>query len=69
MHKVKNKYMENTVLLSIEVKEEGLEVKVKDEAYGNLALVGLLEKIKLEIINGEREAANEPLMSNQKYNA
>jgi hypothetical protein len=61
--------MENTVLLSIDIKEEGLEVKLKEEAYGNLALVGLLEKIKLEIISGEREAANEPLMSNQKYNA
>lgn len=61
--------MENTVLLSIDIKEEGLEVKLKEEAYGNLALVGLLEKIKLEIINGEKIEANEPLMSNQKYNA
>ena len=61
--------MENTVLLSIDIKEEGLEVKLKEEAYGNLALVGLLEKIKLEIISGERVEADEPLMSNQKYNA
>ena len=61
--------MENTVLLSIDIKEEGLEVKLKEEAYGNLALVGLLEKIKLEIISGERIEADEPLMSNQKYNA
>ena len=30
--------MENTVLLSIDIKEEGLEVKLKEEAYGNLAL-------------------------------
>jgi|TARA_R110000751_G_scaffold296269_1_gene405427 hypothetical protein len=61
--------MENTVLLSIDIKEEGLEVKLKEEAYGNLALVGLLEKIKLEIISGERVEADKPLTSNQKYNA
>jgi hypothetical protein len=67
--------MENTVLLSIEVKQEGLEVKVKDEAYGNLALVGLLEKIKLELISknnyssSEEELIEESTMSNQSYDA
>jgi hypothetical protein len=63
------------VLLSIEVKQEGLEVKVKDEAYGNLALVGLLEKIKLELISknnyssSEEELIEESTMSNQSYDA
>lgn len=67
--------MENTVLLSIEVKQEGLEVKVKDEAYGNLALVGLLEKIKLELISKdnhpsmEEVSVEETSMSNQSYEA
>jgi len=65
--------MENIVLLSISVKEEGLEVKLKDDAYGNLALVGLLEKIKLEIITERTERIpmenDEHTMSNQKYNA
>jgi hypothetical protein len=67
--------MENTVLLSIEVKQEGLEVKVKDEAYGNLALVGLLEKIKLELIlkdsypSVDNATVEEPIMSNQSYEA
>jgi hypothetical protein len=63
------------VLLSIEVKQEGLEVKVKDEAYGNLALVGLLEKIKLELISknnyssSEEGLIEESTMSNQSYDA
>ena len=67
--------MENTVLLSIEVKQEGLEVKVKDEAYGNLALVGLLEKIKLELISKDNHSSMEEVsveetsMSNQSYEA
>lgn len=65
--------MEEVVLLSINVKEEGLEVKLKEDAYGNLALVGLLEKIKLEIISERTERIpmedDELLMANQKYNA
>jgi hypothetical protein len=43
--------MENTILISISTTEEGIEVRLGEEAYGNLALVGLLEKIKLSLLD------------------
>jgi hypothetical protein len=42
--------MSDKVLISITEKENGLEVQVNEEAYGNLAIVGLLEKIKLNLL-------------------
>jgi hypothetical protein len=45
--------MEEKVLISIISKQDGLEIKVNEEAYGNLALVGVLEKLKLGLITEE----------------
>lgn len=64
--------MEEKVLISITAKEEGLEIKVNEEAYGNLALVGVLEKLKLGLIAEEapRTVDNDPHMGSlQSYDA
>lgn len=64
--------MEEKVLISIATREDGLEIKVNEEAYGNLALVGVLEKLKLGLIAEEapRTADEVPYMNNsQSYDA
>lgn len=42
--------MEEKVFISIIEKEDGLEVRVNEGAYGNLAIIGLLEKIKINLL-------------------
>lgn len=63
--------MSDTVLLSITEKDGGLEVKLNEGAYGNLAVVGLLEKLKLTILEGEaeEESVTVPTSKSQKYDA
>jgi hypothetical protein len=61
--------MSDKVLLSITEKEEGLEVRVGENAHGNLALIGLLEKLKLNLLDNfteEKELSNN---TTQKYDA
>jgi len=41
---------EDKVIVSIKDTDEGLEVRINEGAYGNLAIVGLLEKIKMSIM-------------------
>jgi hypothetical protein len=62
---------DNRVLVSITEKENGLEVKIGEDVYGNLAIVGLLEKIKLNILDGLPEEKNIEIKNNtnQKYDA
>jgi hypothetical protein len=43
--------MEDRILITVEVINDALQVKIEEESYGNLALVGVLEKIKLNILN------------------
>ena len=43
--------MDSKLIISISNTEDGIEVRVGEEAYGNLAIVGLLEKIKLSILD------------------
>lgn len=60
------------VIVSLTEKEEGLEVRIHEAAYGNLAVVGLLEKIKMTILENdpqEKEAVVIPNNTNQKYDA
>jgi hypothetical protein len=48
-----NKYVmskEDKVILSIRDTEGGLEVRINEVAYGNLAIVGLVEKIKMNLL-------------------
>jgi hypothetical protein len=59
--------MSDKVLLSITEKDQGLEVRLGEQAYGNLAVVGLLEKIKLTIL--ESEPSGEEILASKKYDA
>lgn len=64
--------MSDKVLLSITEKDKGLEVRLGEHAYGNLAVVGLLEKIKLTILESEiseNELIAETLDKAKKYDA
>jgi hypothetical protein len=48
-----------------------LEVRIHEEAYGNLALIGLLEKIKLNILDSlpEDKEPETKATTKQKYDA
>ena len=64
--------MSDKTLLSITEKEKGLEVRLHEEAYGNLALIGLLEKIKLNILDSlpeDKELEESKVTTKQKYDA
>ena len=64
--------MSDKTLLSITEKEKGLEVRLHEEAYGNLALIGLLEKIKLNILDSlpeDKEQEESKVNAKQKYDA
>jgi hypothetical protein len=64
--------MSDKVLISITEKEKGLEVRLHEEAYGNLALIGLLEKIKLNILDSlpeDKEVEESKTTTKQKYDA
>ena len=64
--------MSDKVLLSITEKEEGLEVRVGENAHGNLALIGLLEKLKLNLLDNfveEKELSDKAVKTIQKYDA
>ena len=41
---------EDKIIVSITDTEAGLEVRINEGAYGNLAIVGLLEKIKIAVL-------------------
>jgi hypothetical protein len=60
-------------ILSIIHKEEGLEVRINEAAYGNVAVIGLLEKIKYTLIAADEEeepvVKKEVTISNQRYDA
>ena len=43
--------MDDKLIISISNTENGIEVRVGEEAYGNLAIVGLLEKIKISLLD------------------
>jgi hypothetical protein len=64
--------MSDKTLLSITEKEKGLEVRLHEEAYGNLALIGLLEKIKMTILDSlpeDKELEESKVTTKQKYDA
>lgn len=64
--------MSDKSLISITEKEKGLEVRIHEEAYGNLALIGLLEKIKLNLLDTlpeDKELEESKITTKQKYDA
>ncbi len=58
--------MSDKVVLSITEKEEGLEVKIGEQAYGNIAIVGLLEKIKFNLLAEVPEVIKEEVAPSKK---
>jgi hypothetical protein len=62
--------MSDKVLISISEKPDGIEVRVAEDAYDNLALIGLLERIKYNLIEGAPvQGEKEPLITKQNYDA
>ena len=64
--------MSDKVLISITEKGDGLEVQVNEGAYGNLAVVGLLEKIKLTLMTESSEVHSGitvPIIKSGDYDA
>jgi hypothetical protein len=60
--------MEDKVMLSIIEKEQGLEVRVSEACYSNLAIIGLIEKIKLNLLEDLPEDTTETIYSQKKSN-
>lgn len=58
-----------TTLLSITETKQGLEVKISEKAYGNLAIIGLIEQIKFNLLNTEDTGEVDTLTKDQKYDA
>ena len=61
---------EDKVVVSITDTEAGLEVRINEGAYGNLAIVGLLEKIKMAILTEVSEKPDEvtvPIIKSGSY--
>ena len=42
---------DSTTILSLVETDGGIEVHMSEKAYDNFALIGLLEKIKLDLLN------------------
>jgi hypothetical protein len=60
--------MKDDIVISITAKGDTLEVKIAETAYNNFAIVGLLEKIKLDILEGS-PVESKSVNPNQKYDA
>lgn len=60
--------MEETTIISVIETEEGLKVKINEMAYGNIAIVGVIEKIKFSLLNNEYDEVTK-INTNQKYDA
>ena len=65
-----NKIMDKQekTILSIIEKGDGLEVRMSEAVYNNLAIVGLLEKIKLNILD-HSDTKEEVIDTIHKYDA
>jgi hypothetical protein len=63
--------MSDKVIIAITERENGIEVKIEESAYGNLAIIGLLEKIKLNILDNHPDDVEPPVhtVNDQKYDA
>jgi len=60
-------------LLKITETDKGLEVRISEKAYGNYALIGLIEQIKFNLLNTDDSPELEDEVksnnSKQKYDA
>jgi hypothetical protein len=64
---------EETVILSLMETENGIEVHVSEKAYDNFAVIGLIERIKLDLLNRPelpiQDLRTKGKESSQKYDA
>ena len=61
-----------TTVLSMTETEQGLEVRISEKAYGNLAIIGLVEQIKFNLLNTEETpqiAQANQINKDHKYDA
>ena len=65
--------MSDKILISISEKEDGgIEVRVAEEAYDNLAVIGLLERLKYNLLDGmpvENNQKESSIITKQNYDA
>lgn len=62
--------MEDKIIIALIEKENGIEISVDKSAYGNLVIVGLLEKIKMTILDNDPVEQQLALHNkNQSYDA
>ena len=61
----------DTVIVSITEKEDGLEVRVNEGAYGNAHIIGILERIKFTLLSQDPPEIEKIQTGNtsQKYDA
>lgn len=62
--------MEDQVILQITLKNgDAIEIKMGGEQINPLMLVGILEQVQLNILDGLHTKTEEPKLSNQTYDA
>lgn len=58
-----------TTVIAITETEQGLEVRISEKAYGNLAIIGLVEQIKFNLLNTEDTQMTDHINKDSKYDA
>ena len=66
--------MKENVLLELTLIDKGIEVRLSEEAYGNVYLIGLLELIKNDLLNRDvsemdKALSNKSNLKKVKYDA
>lgn len=66
--------MKENVLLELTLIDKGIEVRLSEEAYGNVYLIGLLELIKNDLLNRDvseidKIPSNKSNLKKVKYDA
>lgn len=62
--------MSDKVILQVTLKEgDSIEIKMGGEQINPLMLVGILEQVQLNILDGLNTTVEEPKLSNQSYDA
>lgn len=62
---------DKAVIVSITEAEDGVEVRVHEQAYGNAHIIGILERIKYSLLSEDPVELNKEVrvQSDQKYDA
>jgi hypothetical protein len=53
------------VMLALTQTENGLEIRISEEAYGNIAVIGILEKVKFALLQEPLESIEEQESANK----